>query len=307
MNLTYLTRRLAVAVLTMLAAVTAAFALVAFTPDPPQSLFAVGSAPVPGSPRDPNTPLLTRYRDWLTGLLTLQWGTYGDRAMTAVVADRVVRSGVYLLPGAVVAYLGGIVAGFHSAETTPARDRIERVVVYAAFGLPTAVAAVALIDVGFRPGLLANPYYDGDRGAFAAYNLVRSIGPASLTAVGLLAIQTRHARSAYQTYQPTTLVRLVRAKGGGPITVARHVLRNAAAPLVSVLVSETLGLTLLIAMITERIFRITGFGDLLFTAASQRSPALVAGVTVVTVLAGVTGSLVNDLLAATLDPQSDAE
>ena len=304
----YFLRRIGVAALTVFAAVTAAFALVAFTPDPPQSLFAVGSPPVPGSPRDPTIPLSQRYLSWLVGLVTLEWGTYGDRAMTAVVGERVVRSALYLVPGAVVAYLGGVVSGFHSAETTPTRDRIERGLVYLSFGLPTAVAAVALIDLGFRgQTLLVNPYYDGDRGAFAVYNLVRSVGPAALVAVGLLAIQARHARSAWQTYEPTTLVRLVRAKGGGPITVGRHVLRNTAAPLVSVLVSETLGLMLLIAMVTERIFRINGFGDLLFTAASQRSPALVAGVTVVTVLLGVTGSLANDLLAATLDPRSETD
>ncbi len=301
MNLWYVTRRLSVAAATMLAAVTAAFALVAFTPNPPQSLFAVGGAPVPGSPRDPATPLVERYLDWLVGLATLQWGTYGQRPMTAVVGDRVVRSAVYLVPGAAVAYVGGVIAGFHSAATS--WDRLERGLLYAVFGLPTAVGAVVLIDLAFRPGLLVNPYYNAERGAFAADNLVRSVGPAVLVATGLLAIQARHARSAWQTYRPTTLVRLVRAKGGGPITVARHILRNAAAPLVSVLVSETLGLLLLIAMVTERIFRIRGFGDLLFTAASQRSPALVAGVTVVTVVVGVTGSLANDLLAARLDPE----
>ncbi|MFB6194020.1 MAG: ABC transporter permease subunit [Halobaculum sp.] len=307
-NSRFVLRRVAVAGGTTLAVVTAAFALVAFTPDPPESLFATGGPPLPGSPRDSSTPLVVRYVTWLADLVTLQWGTFGGRPTTAVVADRVLRTGLYVVPGALVAYLGGVVSGFHSAQTTPLRDRLERGVVYLAFGLPTAVLAILLINHGLQgPGLLENPFYDGERAALSAYNLARSVGPAALVALGLLAVQARHARSEWQTYDTTTLVRLVRAKGGGPITVARHVLRNAAAPLVSVLVSETLGLLLLIVMVTERIFRIDGFGSLLFTAASERSPALVISVTVVTVVLGVGGTLLHDLLQATLDPRVGEE
>ena len=302
----FVLRRVGVAIATVFAVVTAAFALVAFTPDPPQSLFDVGGTPLPGSPRDADTPLVVRYTTWVVDLVTLQWGTFGGIPMTEVVADRVARTAVYVVPGALVAYLGGIVSGFHSAQTTPFRDRLERALVYVAFGLPTAVLAILLLNHVLSVPL-ENPFYDGGRGTFSAYNLARSVGPAVIVALGLLAVQSRHARSEWQTYDQTTLVRLVRAKGGGPITVGRHILRNAAAPLVSVLVSETLGLLLLISMVTEQIFRIEGFGGLLFTAASERSPALVVGVVVVTIVLGVGGTLLHDVLQAALDPRVGEE
>lgn len=299
----YLLRRLSVAVGTVFAAVTAAFVLIAVTPDPAESLFDPGGTPLPGSPRDASVPLLERYLTWLIDFATLEWGTVSGEPMTAIVGRRVARTAVYVLPGAVVAYAGGIVAGFHSARASPGVDRVERSLLYVAFGLPTAVLAIVLIQHVLGSGLLADPFYDPDRSAFTPYNLVRAVAPATLVAGGLLAVQTRHARSEWQSYATTTLVRLVRAKGGGPRAVGRHILRVAAAPLVSVLVSETLGLLLLITMVTERIFRIPGFGELLFTAAVERSPPLIVGCVVVTVALGVLGALTHDLLQARIDPR----
>ena len=84
--------------------------------------------------------------------------------------------------------------------------------------------------------------------------------------------------------------------------LARHVLRNAAVPAVSLLgvnVAYLLGGTIVI----EKVFAINGLGALLFSSISTRDFPVVQGITLVCALGVVVISLLTDLLVATLDPR----
>jgi peptide/nickel transport system permease protein len=98
-------------------------------------------------------------------------------------------------------------------------------------------------------------------------------------------------------------VRAATAKGLGRAAVfARHVLRNSLAPVVTLFGLYLPGLVSG-AVAIEWIFDWQGMGSLLIEAIQRRDFPLVLGVSVLTTLAVLLGSLVADLLHRLLDPR----
>lgn len=247
-------------------------------------------------------PTFDEYVGWLTGLITLEWGTSSSlRAPVAdLVMDGVKRTGAYVLPALFLSTGLGALIGLRSAtgEET-ATDRATNFVAYLAFGLPNFFVGVLLL-LWFST--------DGTGKIIHRSDYVHTIiWPSLLLTTTLTAAGIRYTRTKAAEYAHSDLVRLVRSAGGRRRDVARHVLRNAAVPLLSLFFTELLGVLLLNIYVIESVFSIRGVGYLNFYAVQRGDVSLVVGTTVVFVLAGVLGNYFQDVAYATLDPRVEAD
>lgn len=300
------TRRLGFALLTVLLVLSVMFAVTAFFPDPPNSLFEADTPPPDGHPRDADTPVTERYVIWLVKFATLDW-SYGDSPFQdRAVADRVIGSlgvtAAYVVPALLVSYVGGVLIGTRAALS---RDSVfdygSRVLSYVGFAVPTFfVAMMAWFFLGWESGW--TPRYDPEKRLFSQYNMLRLVIPAASVIVTTTAIQLRHARSEVLAQLREEYVKLARSQGAGNRRLGRYALRNAAATVLSLFVAELLGLILLSVIALESVLQIPGFGELLVAAARDRNPPLVLGATFVTLVVGVSAGLLRDGAVALLTP-----
>jgi len=305
----YLARRLTFAGLATLLVVSVMFVVVAFFPDPPNSLFAQATPPLPGSPRDPSTPLWKRYLTWVVKYATLDWGytsggTPGRRSVTSLLASSLLVTAVYAIPALIVAGVAGTLVGMHAAlhrETTI--DRVERLLAYVAFGIPGFFLGAVSLYYSIQFLNWYDAFFSASRPLFDPGNLASLVLPSAVLATSVLAVGIRQVRSESAKYLREDFVKLVRAQGGSSWLVGRYVLKNAMAPLVSSMFSELLGIVLLSVIAIEVVFDLPGYGDLLIAAARDRDPALVMAVTMVTVLLGIGGIVVQDVVSVLVDPR----
>jgi peptide/nickel transport system permease protein len=302
-------RRLGLALSTVLVVLTVMFAVTAFFPDPPNSLFAPQAPPPEGSPRDATTPLVERYVTWLVKFTTLDWSYAADPFAETAVSDRVIGAlgvtATYLVPALLVSYVGGVAVGVRAAlDRDSGFDYLSRSLAYVGFAVPTFfVAMMAWFFLGWERGW--TPRYDPARPLFTQYNLLRLVIPALSVVVTTTAIQLRHARSEVLAELREEYVKLARSQGAGDRRLGRYALRNAAATVLSLFVAELLGLILLSVIALESVLQIPGFGELLVDAARDRDPPLVLGATFVTLVIGVTAGLLRDGVVALLRPDRE--
>jgi peptide/nickel transport system permease protein len=127
--------------------------------------------------------------------------------------------------------------------------------------------------------------------------------PVATLALGSIAAFSRYLRSSMLDNLAEDYVRTARAKGASRrIVLYRHVLRNALAPLIT-LIGLSLPGILSGALITESVFNYPGMGLLFWNSAQSQDYPVLLGVTVVVALGTVIGSLLADLLYAAVDPR----
>ncbi|MEU9112864.1 ABC transporter permease [Streptomyces sp. NPDC048483] len=127
--------------------------------------------------------------------------------------------------------------------------------------------------------------------------------PVVTTALGIIAAFSRYTRSAVLDNLSEEYVRTARAKGQSHARImARHVLRNALIPLVTLL---GLYLPTLFSgtLVVESTFNYPGMGLLFWNAAQGSDFPVLLGVTLVVGVATVLGSLFTDIAYAALDPR----
>lgn len=243
-------------------------------------------------------PLWQQYLDWMGDILALQWGdsfVTGDPVFPLVM-DATVRTAMYVVPSILLGVLVGVLVGLYGALN--AGDRLADGGVgstYLLFALPNfwiggIVLSFALDDViGHSPLVFEH------------------LLPIVLTTTTLLGGYVSYSRAHALEYVSADFVTLVRAKGASRLRVAVHVVRNAAIPVFSMLFTEALGLLVLAVFVIETLFGIDGFGLLLFEAVDQRDLPVLLGGTVVIIVVGVVGNVVQDVAYGSLDPRVDTE
>jgi peptide/nickel transport system permease protein len=113
----------------------------------------------------------------------------------------------------------------------------------------------------------------------------------------------RYARAEALEYVDQEFVKLLRSKGSGPVVIARHVVRNAAIPLVSLFFSELFAVLAVEVIVIERVFGIPGLGRTVLRAVNGRDLPLVVGVAITVALVGVAANLLQDVAYRVLDPR----
>ena len=134
-------------------------------------------------------------------------------------------------------------------------------------------------------------------------NLGQMVTPALILGCGLSALTMRLTRTMMLEVLRQDYIRTAWAKGlGERLVVARHALRNALIPVVTLIGLQA---PLLIggAVIMEQIFVIPGMGQLLLEAVSQRDYPIITGVFLIVGVAVMVINLLVDLSYGLLDPK----
>ena len=134
-------------------------------------------------------------------------------------------------------------------------------------------------------------------------SLATTIMPAFVLGNAIAAVLMRHTRSAMLQALNSDYVRTARAKGLLERSVIlKHAMRNALTPVITLGALE-FGTLLSGAVLTEQIFTIPGFGNLIIDAVFNRDYAVVQGVVLVTASTYITLNLLADVLYVLVNPR----
>jgi peptide/nickel transport system permease protein len=258
-------------------------------------------------------PLLVQLGSWLGRAARADWGLSFATGrpvaeMLAVAWPATVRLvGLSLL----LSYLAGVAVGAWQAARPRSRaDTATSVVTVALFALPGYWLGLMLMMVGtywlrvlpaFGAAGLDVDYLTGwPRVVDALRHLALPLATLTLIGIGGVA---RFTRGAMLDVRAAPFVVTAHAKGLSPHRVlARHVLRNALLPVVTLL---GLSLPALFsgAVFVEAVFAWPGVGRVLVEAVRARDYPVVMAATTISALLVVAGNLLADLLAASVDPR----
>nr|WP_276598338.1 ABC transporter permease subunit [Roseateles koreensis] len=158
-------------------------------------------------------------------------------------------------------------------------------------------------DPTMRTGfMLVDAWNSGEAGAFKSACL-HLLLPALVLGTGTLAVVARMTRSAMLEVLREDYIRTARAKGLSPArVVAVHALRNALIPVLTIIGMQT-GSLLAGAVLTETIFSWPGIGKWLIDAIARRDyPVVQAGI-LISALTFIGVNLVVDLLYGVVNPR----
>lgn len=259
--------------------------------------------------RGTDRPLLEQYVDWMSNMLTFQWGrsfTTGEK-VTDTIVGATITTGSYILPALVLATVLALVFGVYTAmQRETARGGLLRSVAYLGLGVPYFwLGGVVFIASG---AVALNQQLEGGISRIRPAELpflYETVVPACLVTVVLLPAILSYARAYSIQYVAADTTRLVRAKGGGQLAVARHVLRNAAIPLVSLVFTETLALLAIAVFAIEVSFGMDGLGFTFYNAVWTRNLPIMLGGVFVIIVFGTVANLLQDLAYSALDPRVD--
>ena len=163
--------------------------------------------------------------------------------------------------------------------------------------------------------LIAAPALEAgvERGALVSHALLvrveggsalrHALLPSIALGLSLMAHLTRMTRSAMLEVLGADFIRVCRAKGlGEGAVIVRHALRNAIAPVVTV-IGLQLGYLFGSIIVIESLFNYTGMGWLTYQALLNRDLPLIQATIVVIAAVVMLANLVVDLAYAALDPR----
>ena len=256
-------------------------------------------------------PLYVQYVDWVTGLLTLEWGTsirFGE-PVTGLLADRAKFTAVYLVPAVVLGTAASTAFGYVAAHRRgQLSDGVIRSGTYLVLAVPNFVIAGAFARyIERRAYELDARTFVLDAGLTGEWNLVWLTAATLILGTHVWATQLRQVRAQSSEHLTSDFARLLHAKGLGPLGIARHVLRAAAVPLTSLFVAETVGVLLVSVFVIEAVLGIPGIGYVTWQAAAINDGPVVLASSFLFALAVIAASVVEDIAAVVLDPRLDDE
>jgi peptide/nickel transport system permease protein len=321
--LSFIIRRLAIAVPVVLASSVLVFLLVANSGDPLADLKG-RQPPVPPQVIEArekmlglDQPLPQRYWNWLTNFIRGDMGvTIRGQEVQPLLWQRLQITLRMVVLASIVAIVLAIGAGVLSAvKQYTVTDYTFTFAGFLFLSMPVFWLAALLKEYG---AIRLNKLF-GKQVIFTvgpeSPNLAGSFGHRLADYAGHLILPTIALAlisfAAWSRYQRATMldvlgadyIRLARAKGLSRSRVmVRHALRNALIPLVTVVAIDT-GAILSGAIVTERVFAWQGMGSLLVQGVETSDPNLLLAWLMVTAVLVVLFNLIADVLYAVLDPR----
>nr|WP_206071137.1 ABC transporter permease [Knoellia sp. DB2414S] len=256
-------------------------------------------------------PLVAQYFSWLGGVLTGNLGVATQSQQD--VLDMTLRALPITMELAVlsivVALLLGVPGGLLAASRAGAlRDNGSQLLSLLALSVPTFLVATALSS------WLANRFgYNPNGEEFAtllrdpALNLQQMALPALTLGVSIAAPVFQTTRASVLAIRDEDYIRTARAKGVPPRRLqARHVLRNALIPVVTISGLQ-FGFLLGGAVVIEQIFSIPGIGRQVLLGMTQKEYAVVQSTVLVIAVLFVLVNLLTDVVYRLVDPQARAQ
>jgi peptide/nickel transport system permease protein len=251
-------------------------------------------------------PIPLQYVRWLKLLLSgdLGMSIHSNQPVLGLIASRVEPTlwltATTIIFSIVVGVPLGVLAAWKQGTWI---DRAVMVIAVLGFSIPLFVLGYGLI-YGFSMTLRWLPvqgFVSFSRGFWPF--ITHLMLPTLTLGMVYIALITRVTRASMLEVLGEDYVRTARAKGVGERSVMiRHVLRNAAVPIISII---GIGFALLIsgAVVTESVFNLPGLGRLTVDAVMGRDYPVIQGLILVLSLAYVLVNLAVDIAYVALDPR----
>jgi peptide/nickel transport system permease protein len=306
--LAFLGKRLAMLVATLLVASFAIYGALYLAPGSPIAALTGGRSVPPEVLKQLedryhlNDPFLVRYWDWLTSALH---GDLGEsiplhEQVSTLIGQRIGVTIQLVMFTAAIIIVVGVGLGIVGALGRGGVDGGVLLVSTVSAALPAFAAAVILqfifgVVLGWFPVLgTGDGFFD---------QLKHLTLPALALAATSVALVTRVTRTAVREELDREHVQTAISRGlPWREVVRRHVLRNAAIPITTV-VGITIASLIALAAIVETAFGLNGLGAYLVQAAQNKDFATVQGISLVLVFAFVITNVVIDVAYAILDPR----
>ncbi|KJZ24608.1 ABC transporter permease [Epibacterium sp. DP7N7-1] len=309
--LLFLTRRILIALPTIILISIFVFALQKLLPGDPLLVLA-------GEERDPavlellrekyrlNDPIVVQYFTWVSNALQGDLGISlrTNQPVTELMLQKLPVTLQLAAMSMIFALVIGVPAGILSAyKKGSLTDYIANVVALSGLSIPNfwlGIMLILLVSVKWQL-LPASGYVP------LSEDFVQSIRtmlmPSFVLGTALAATMMRHTRSAMLGVLSADYVRTARAKGlTERRVVLKHAFRNALTPIVT-LTALLFGELVAGAVLTEQIFTIPGFGKMVVDAVFNRDYAVVQGIVLVTAVGFIFMNLVADALYFILNPR----
>ncbi len=243
-------------------------------------------------------PLMVQFWDFLTGAAVLDFGKsyhFKTEAMPMVLERlpaTIQLAAVGLLIAVSIGIPLGLVGGFNPGSAV---DSVGRFLALLAQSIPNFWLALILILLfAVRLGMLPS---------FGRDELKSVIMPAFVLGLPVLGQIVRLTRSAVLEIRSEDFVRTAHSKGLLPRTIyVKHVLRNVAIPLISV-IGVQFGYMLGGSIYIETIFAWPGIGQLLEQAIGWRDFPLIMAIAIFTSMVVLLLNLLTDIAYAVIDPR----
>jgi peptide/nickel transport system permease protein len=305
----FVARRLGLLVLALVVSSFVVFVSLDLAPGDPLSTLTGGRTLPPGAlaalrqQYHLNDPMLVRYWHYITGVvLHFDLGTsiqYREPVTTLISQRSGVTVDLVVYAGLLIVLFGvglGLLAGLRRGAVDNTIVTVSTVLA----AIPSFVAAIILISV-FAVKLEWFPAL-GNGSGFG--DTIKHLTlPAIALAASAVAIVVRVTRVTVRAELGQEHVQTAVSRGiPWPLVVRRHVLRNAAIPITTVL-GITITSLFALSAVVEQAFNLNGIGAALVQAALDKDFGVVQGISLLLVGAFVIANALVDLLYAVLDPR----
>jgi peptide/nickel transport system permease protein len=251
-------------------------------------------------------PLIAQFGDWMVGLATLDFGRsmWTGRPVAYEIGLRLELSLQVAIMATIIAVLIAIPLGTISAlYQNTWIDYVVRVLAIAGLAVPSfwlgmLMILALLLWFNWLPPITFTPFYKDP-----LQNFSQLIWPALAVGYRYSAVATRMTRSTLLEVMREDYIRTARAKGVFErLVVARHAMRNALLPVVTVIGLE---FAFLIGglVVTEQVFNLNGIGKLFVQAIARGDYTMIQALVLLVAVVFVLVNFVIDLLYAVFDPR----
>jgi peptide/nickel transport system permease protein len=310
--LSYLIRRSAILILSVLVAAAVLFLLLRLLPgDPANALVSVGADPeqIEAARRQVGSdlPLSEQFLRFVFSLARFDLGV--SFVSGAPVLTEIGNRLLVTVPLTIAAFLTAIVLAIPlGILSTVKNDRwyggLISVISQLGIAIPVFWIGILLVTI-FAVNLRLLPSSGfPSRGWTMPGSAIQSLAlPVATIAIVMSASLIRYVRSATQDVLGSDYLRTARALGATfPEALIRHGIRNGAVPVVSILGIE-LASTLLGAVVVERVFSLPGLGSMLLLGIEQRDYPNVQGVLFISTLLVLLVGFAADIIQRLIDPR----
>lgn len=321
--LQFIIRRLLHAVPLLLAVVVLNFLLIALTPGDPITLL-VGDFPAPPeylekmrSEYGLDQPIWVQLGHYLAKVAQgdLGYSFSAQQPVAPLILDRVGATLTLTVTALALASVGGIVFGVMAARLRGGTvDSGIQTMASAGYSIPDfwlgqLLILVFAIWLGWLPSQGNQPIRGLPEGFWASTleQLRYLILPAFALSLRYLTLITRITRAAMLEVMHADFILASRARGASEWTVIMvHALRNAAAPVITV-IGYNVGFILAGSALIEAVFAWPGIGRLLFESISKRDYPVMLAILLMVSATVVVANLVTDIVHRLIDPRIERQ
>jgi peptide/nickel transport system permease protein len=251
-------------------------------------------------------PLHIQFFKWIGGALQGDFGIsmWTGKPVAQEIAVRLELSLQVAIMATILAILIALPLGTLSALFKDTWiDHVIRVISIAGLAIPSFWLGMLIIlslltFFAWHPPLMFTPFFENPKA-----NLSQLIWPAIAVGYRYSAVATRMTRSSILEVLQEDYIRTARAKGVFErLVIARHAMRNAMLPVVTVIGLE---FAFLIGglVVTEQVFNLNGIGKLFVQAVARGDYTMIQALVLLVATCFIVVNFAIDLLYATLDPR----